>query len=126
MLVGIQRVKSSIDSIIREVSRSHAPPGGVLENDDAALAILLDASDSLLWAANYADMWRQAARDGDMARANHYYVIACDKTSISRSQIARTRTAAAEPPQGLLSAYGDELKTHLEELDKIRIDNGCP
>ncbi len=145
MVVRIGQVKISVDGIIGKVSgKAHSTlpdgqgpfyPGGgtgtgsgdwVVEKDDTALAILLDASYSLLWSANYADLWKQAVRSGDMTRANHYFVIACDKTAISRSQIARANTAAAEQPVGLLAAFGTELQAHVEELQKLRTDNGCP
>ena len=103
-----------------------APDFDLPEADALALPIMLQATSSLGSAGSFADQAKLAFLNGNTQLGNFRFAQACNSMGIARSQIARANTAALQPPQGYLAAFGPELKATVVELNSLRSSEGCP
>jgi hypothetical protein len=127
----LKQLATRIDQIIAQTGVTPGSPSNPndpwwTEADSIALPIFTQASGSLWAAATNADQWKLAVLQFNFALANFKFAMTCNMIAQSRSQLARANSAAMLPPVGFLAAFGPEITAHLQELQALRTDNGCP
>jgi len=133
---GIDRAKNVVDRAIRSATGGPFNPvelwdqpvdsSLVNESDALALPILMQASSSLFNAGTSADGALLGFLSGNIALGNFRFAMACNQLGLSRSQIARARLAAIQPPVEFLGPFGPELNLTVLEIVALRQAEGCP
>ena len=112
----INNARSRIDSILARTRTR-------FEVDAPARTRLIEASGSLAAAANEvtAIVAIQEGVSGEgVDRLPEHFVRACTKSAIAKSQLARARVLAVQPPRESLAPFGPDIQDVEAELSSLR------